>query len=99
MYKIPQIQYRYLGSRESSDTHILQESLSSLGTDDSLETTNTIFPYVIRYGGGRYYVFYTDFSDFRGSRRPNEFRNIEEAKEWIEQIHYPSQIAKFLEKV
>lgn len=65
-------------------------------SDGIVSTTNTIFPYFIRQNQGKIYVHYTDFSDPKNPRLPVEFRTELEAKEWIENIHYPNQIAKFL---
>lgn len=55
-------------------------------------TTNTFNDYYIQHENGIYYCYY-------GNGRFNEYYSLEEAKEWVEQIHYPAQVAKFLEKV
>lgn len=55
-------------------------------------TTNTFNDYYIQHESGTYYCYY-------GNGRYNEYSSLEEAKEWVEQVHYPAQVSKYLEKV
>lgn len=65
---------------------------------DTYETTNTIHPYIIRLIDSYYFVYYTDFSEPRRTNTPKEFKTLEDAQNWIVEVHYPAQIMKFLEK-
>lgn len=66
---------------------------------ENLETTNCLYPYVIREVKGSFLVSYTDFKEPETPKLPKEFKNLEEAKSWISRVHYPAQISKILTKV
>lgn len=55
-------------------------------------TTNTFQSYDIQRDRNHYVCFYK-----QGAYK--EFNSLNEAQEWVEQIHYPAQVAKYLEKV
>lgn len=55
-------------------------------------STNTFQSYDIHLDRGRYVCFYK-----QGAYK--EFNSLNEAKDWAEQIHYPAQVAKYLERV
>lgn len=61
-------------------------------SQNSCQSTNTFNQYTIQilpdiclcyYGNGRY----------------KEFKNLHDAKEWVEQTHYPAQVAKYFKLI
>lgn len=58
-------------------------------------TKDTINDYIIRTINGTVYCYYESFRR-EGVKMPKEFKTIEEAKDWIVNVHYPSQLAKYL---
>ena len=60
-----------------------------------ITTKDTINDYIIRTINGTVYCYYESFRR-EGSKMPKEFKTVQEAKDWIVNIHYPSQLAKYL---
>lgn len=58
----------------------------------SAETTNTFVEYSIKPINNEYYCFY-------GNGKHKIFKCVNEAKEWVEQVHYPAQIEKYLDRI
>lgn len=57
-----------------------------------IETTNTFVEYSIKLIDGVWYCFY-------GNGRHKLFNTLTDAMEWVEQIHYPAQVEKYLDKL
>lgn len=55
-------------------------------------TTNTFNDYYIQKEDDLFYCYY-------GNGRFREFKSLDEAKDWVENTHYPDQVNKYLEKV
>lgn len=55
-------------------------------------TTNTFNDYYIQKEKEFFYCYY-------GNGRYKEFTSLDDAMDWVEQVHYPSQVEKYLEKV
>ena len=58
-------------------------------------TKDTINDYIIRTIDGVVYCYYESFRR-EGVKMPKEFKTVQEAKDWIVNAHYPSQLAKYL---
>lgn len=56
------------------------------------DTVNTFVDYSIKLIDNEIYCFY-------GNGRHKLFKSIEEAREWVETIHYPAQVNKYLERI
>lgn len=65
---------------------------SPVNPKQSLISTNTIIKYTIQSRNGYYYVFY-------GNGRAKEFKTLEDAQYWVQNIHYKAKISKYLEEV
>ena len=65
---------------------------SPVNPKQSLISTNTIIKYTIQSRNGYYYVFY-------GNGRAKEFKTLEDAQHWVQNIHYKAKISKYLEEV
>lgn len=67
--------------------------LENLETDSPviLQSENKLANYYIIPApkGGDFYIYY-------GNGRANEFKTVEECKEWAERIHYPAKLEQFL---
>lgn len=64
-------------------------------TDKVLKTvtcTNSFIDYTIQHQDNNFYCFY-------GNGRYKEFKDLQDAKEWVEFTHYPAQVNKFLVQV
>lgn len=60
--------------------------------ENKFSTDNTFIEYVITKVEDKFLCFY-------GNGRYKEFNELNEAKDWVEQTHYPAQVAKYLLKV
>ena len=65
---------------------------SPVNPKQSLISTNTVVKYTIQSRDGYYYVFY-------GNGRAKEFKSLEDAQDWVQNIHYKAKISKYLEEV
>ncbi|WP_411350537.1 hypothetical protein [Moraxella lincolnii] len=54
---------------------------------------NTIIPYTIRDIKGEIHCYYGNVGRYK------LFTHIEDAKEWVEQIHYPQKLANYFEVI
>ena len=59
-----------------------------------ITTKDTISDYIIRTIDGVVFCYYESFR--REGKMPKEFKTVQEAKDWIVNTHYPSQLAKYL---
>lgn len=50
---------------------------------------NTFVEYAIQVEAGLFYCYY--------GGRFKEFNSLENAKKWVQEIHYPAQVAKYFE--
>lgn len=60
--------------------------------ENKFSTDNTFIEYVITKVEDKFLCFY-------GNGRYKEFNDLNEAKEWVQYIHYPAQVSKYLLKV
>lgn len=58
----------------------------------SWETTNTFIPYTAHYIEESFRCYY-------GEGRYKEFTTLEQLQDWVQNTHYPAQIAKYMERV
>lgn len=56
-----------------------------------IETINTFISYTVHEVKDGYVCYYGN------NGRNKEFRTIEDVKDWIENVHYPAQVEKYLE--
>lgn len=57
-----------------------------------VESKNTFIEYSIKYIDCYWYCFY-------GNGRHKVFKTLPDAKQWVEDTHYPAQVEKFLDKL